>query len=530
MCNLLEMIGIVNYGAGNLQSLLNALEKSNHEYFMIEKGEDMSLEMDLCLFPGVGHFDHAIKNLHAKNLFEPLKQYIKSNKPYFGICIGMQVLFESSEEGELKGLCIFNDRVVKMTPNRPVPHMGWNLMYPKTYHNLDYQKHFYFVHSFAVVNKNQNWVHSTCCYGDLEFVSSIQQSNVFATQFHPEKSGKLGLELINAIVDKLPFLTVTASDFNKQDNLTKRILSCLDVREDEDGELVVTKGYGYDVRDQIDGKIRNIGNPIALSRKYYEAQVDELCFLSIKSYNTNPLDTPLMKLLRKVSKEIFVPLTIGGGISDKLVDRNGEEVLIKAVEIASAYFKAGADKVSIGSDAVKSVLKYLEKGISECGISDISKAYGNQAVVVSIDPKRHFIKETEITKIENLGFTVLTFTDKRPCYYAATIHGGRSVSPLCAIQLAKYSQILGAGELLVNCIDEDGKGNGFDLVLLKAIRSAVSIPIIASSGAGKQSHFVDAFGIDCDAALAAGIFHRDEVSIESIKEECRRNEIKTRLF
>ena len=516
------MIGIVNYGAGNLQSILNALEKLNFDYFMINSKEDMTVPMDLCLFPGVGHFDNAITNLHQKGLFKPLKDYILADKPYFGICIGMQVLFKKSDEGICEGLGIFEDTVTKLSPNKPVPHMGWNVIYPKSFPSSDYEKHFYFVHSYAVPSSDKAYIHSTSCYGDSEFVSSVKYKKLFATQFHPEKSGQFGIQFIKNILNTVVFEPITV-EITKKCRLTKRIIACLDVREDENGELVVTKGYGYDVRQS--GKIRNIGNPVVMSKKYYNANVDELCFLSIKSYNNNPLDTPLIQLLKDVSKEVFVPLTIGGGISDKLDAHNN---VIKAVDIAAAYFIAGADKVSIGSDAVKSVIKYLNDGDRDCSISNIAKAYGHQAVVVSIDPKRTFITQLDKAKYEHDGYTVLELNNKF-CIYNATISGGRTSMPLCAIKLAITAVELGAGELIVNCIDEDGKCNGFDLVLLKSIRESVAVPLIASSGAGNAQHFVDAFAIDCDAALAAGIFHRDEISIDSVKSFCHSSSLEIRL-
>jgi len=209
---------------------------------------------------------------------------------------------------------------------------------------------------------------------------------------------------------------------------------------------------------------------------------------------------------------VFVPLCIGGGIRD-YTDTKG--VTHSALEVASAYFRSGADKVSIGSDAVFAAEKFRADGVKDgtsC-IEAISNVYGRQAVVISVDPKRVYVTSQDETK-----HTVLEVEDGKLCWWQCTVKGGREVRDLDAFELAEACEALGAGEILLNCIDKDGQNAGYDLALIGQMKKRVSIPVIASSGAGNPQHFVEVLkATDADAALAAGIFHRKEVAIAEVK-------------
>ena len=217
-----------------------------------------------------------------------------------------------------------------------------------------------------------------------------------------------------------------------------------------------------------------------MSDEYSAAGCDELTFLSIKSYDTNTiLDTPLHRLLERTSEKVFVPLTIGGGIRD-YTGKDG--IKVTALEVASKYFRSGADKVSLGSDAVRSVQKLKQNGGAPDGttpIETISHAYGKQAVVISVDPKRVYLNtEQECAEAEKAGHTVVTLQDGKKCWYAATTSGGKTLTDVDAIELVKGCEKLGAGEILLNCIDTDGKNQGFDLELTKAVCAATILPVI----------------------------------------------------
>ena len=319
----------------------------------------------------------------------------------------------------------------------------------------------------------------------------------------------------------------------------------LDVRQNDDGDLVVTKGDQYDVREKettttaTDGsgrKVRNLGKPVSLASRYYKEGADEIAFLNITSFRQGVLeDMPMLQVLEEASKQIFVPLTVGGGIRS-YTDPNTNQTW-DALQVASRYFRAGADKVSIGSDAVLAAEEYYANNCVKTGktsIETISHVYGAQAVVISIDPKRVYVTSPDANNDKNHVIVELPEGQRGPngeayCYYASTIKGGRETRDICAVTVAKAIEALGAGEIMLNCIDMDGQGNGYDHPLMNAVCSAVTIPVIASSGAGNEQHFIDVFQqTSVQAALAAGMFHRKEVEIESVKQHLRAQNIPSR--
>ncbi|HKL94376.1 MAG TPA: imidazole glycerol phosphate synthase subunit HisF [Clostridia bacterium] len=251
--------------------------------------------------------------------------------------------------------------------------------------------------------------------------------------------------------------------------ITKRIIPCLDVR----GGRVVKGRKFTDIKD--------VESPVDLAHFYNKSGADELVFYDITaSFEERALFTDI---LRQVASEIFIPLTVGGGIN--------------TVWDFDRVLKCGADKVSVNSGAIKNP-KLIEEG---------AKLYGNQCVVLSMDVKR---------------------VDGKFRIFAK---GGRENTGIDAIEWAKRGQEFGAGELVVNSIDTDGVKEGFDLEMLEAIGNAVTIPIIASGGAGNISHFVELFKTQpkVDAGLAASIFHFREVTIKDLKEELQNNNINVRL-
>ncbi len=199
--------------------------------------------------------------------------------------------------------------------------------------------------------------------------------------------------------------------------------------------------------------------------------------------------------------------------------------------MAAEYFRSGADKVSIGSDAVLIAEEYLRTGkaTGKSSIETISRVYGAQAVVISIDPRRVYVDSPAKTKHPVIETEIPGPNGERYCWFQCTIKGGREGRDIDAITLAQVCEKLGAGEILLNSIDRDGTNLGFDIELIKAVKEAVSIPVIASSGAGCPEHFYEVFvKTDVEAALAAGIFHRQEVTIEEVKKYLREKGIEIR--
>jgi len=250
--------------------------------------------------------------------------------------------------------------------------------------------------------------------------------------------------------------------------LSKRIIPCLDI---DNGRVV--KGTKF-------VNIRDAGDPSELANFYNKEGADELVFLDITATHENR--KTLIDVVRNVSSQVFIPLTVGGGI--------------RALNDMKIMLEAGADKVSINSSAISN-----PKLITEC-----AKEFGSQCVVSAIDVK----------KIDT-QWTVFT-------------HGGRKVTDIDVIDWVQIVEENGAGEILLTSMDKDGSYDGYDLELLNRINEKISIPLIASGGAGKLEHLVDALSFgNADAVLAASIFHYGEFSIKQAKDFLRKNKIQVRL-
>jgi len=568
-----RVVHLLDYGAGNVRSVRNALTLLGCEIVDVSTAEEVD-RATVLIFPGVGSFGHAVERLKSMKVWEALKRYLGDpSRPFLGICIGMQVLFESSSECPgIEGLGVFAGAVDKFDGSKlkvPVPHIGWNEVRPTS--SLGEGHRFYFVHSFRVAASP--FASGTATYGGETFVAAVQRENQCAVQFHPEKSADQGLALLDRFLETttttpvpkngLPLLGAAADEEQQHEaprgppppkgGLAKRIVCALDVRENDAGDLVVTKGDSYDVREKTEGRaVRNLGKPVHLAERYYREGCDEIAILNICAFKGEPIaDLPLLSVLREASTKVFVPITIGGGVRGY---ERADGIKVDALQVASAYFRAGADKVSIGSDAVYAAQRWLQQknhddgdgddGADDfdCSVSQISQAYGAQAVVVSIDPKRAWLSEEEearekTTKKHNDSsrrYVVEHPTARGPkgetkCWYRCTVAGGRKETDLDAVVLAMASESLGAGEIMLNCIDTDGQNSGFELPLISLVKKHVNVPVIASSGAGNPQHFVDVFHhTNADAALAAGIFHRQEVPIADVKAAVHRSGIPVR--
>jgi len=242
--------------------------------------------------------------------------------------------------------------------------------------------------------------------------------------------------------------------------LTKRIIPCLDV---DDGRVV--KGVKF-------VSIHDAGDPVEIARRYNDEGADELAFLDITA-SSQERET-MVRVVEKVASQVFIPLTVGGGI--------------RAINDVRRLLNAGADKVSINTAAVN----------DPDFVSQASARFGAQCIVVAIDAKR-------VSSKNNARWEVFT-------------HGGRRATGLDAVQWASNMVELGAGEILLTSMDRDGTRDGFDLALTHKVASAVSVPVIASGGVGKLEHLAD--GVTqggADAVLAASIFHFGEYSIGDAK-------------
>ncbi|SDP17775.1 imidazole glycerol phosphate synthase subunit HisF [Desulforhopalus singaporensis] len=519
-------VTLLDYGAGNVRSVRNAIRKLGYSVSDVTGPEDI-INAQRLIFPGVGSFGLVMNRLSQKGYIAPLQQRILENKPFLGICVALQSLYEGSEESPgVHGLGILKGQVKRFPAGvHAVPQIGWNgikLQQPSALFNDYNDEKLYFVHSYYAADESRNaqWCLAKTDYG-IEFVSAVAKGNVTAFQFHPEKSGKAGLKILENYLagteQQIDINTKNGQFSDKRTKIAKRIIACLDVRSNDSGDLVVTKGDQYDVRDK--GEVRNLGKPVELAKRYYEEGADEITFLNITGFRDFPMkDQPMLEVLERTSENVFVPLTIGGGIRE-FTDSEGASYT--SLDVASAYFRAGADKVSIGSDAVDTVERFLatKTKTGASSIEQISSVYGAQAVVISVDPRRVYVSSPELTSHHTIKTSFPGPEGQQYCWYQCTVKGGREGRDVDVVQLVQACEELGAGEILLNCIDRDGTNSGFDIELVRMVKDAVAIPVIASSGAGKADHFVEVFEkTPADAALAAGIFHRHEVQIEDVKD------------
>lgn len=252
--------------------------------------------------------------------------------------------------------------------------------------------------------------------------------------------------------------------------LTKRIIPCLDVKEGR-----VVKGVNF-------VNLKDAGDPVETAGAYDKAGADELIFLDITA--SADARKTVADMVRKVAQSVFIPFTVGGGI--------------RTVEDFWTLLREGADKISINSSAIN----------TPDLVSRAAERFGSQCVVVAIDAK---------LRTDGSGWNIYK-------------NGGRIDTGIDAVEWAKKTESLGAGELLLTSMDCDGTKSGFDLELIRTISKSVSIPVIASGGAGKLGHFKEAVTVGgADAVLAASLFHYKELEIREVKEYLQREGIPVRL-
>lgn len=249
-----------------------------------------------------------------------------------------------------------------------------------------------------------------------------------------------------------------------------RVIPCLDV----DGGRV-TKGVRF--LDNVD-----VGDPVALARSYDAEGADELVFYDITASSGDRETT--YDVVRRTAEQVFIPLTVGGGV--------------RTVDDVDRLLRAGADKVSLNTAAV---------GRPEL-LHEAARRFGSQCVVLSVDTRR---------------------APDQPSGFEVTTHGGRHGTEWDLLDWVRRGQDLGAGEIVVNAMDADGTRDGYDLESIRAVRAAVSLPVVASGGAGRLAHFTAAVQAGADAVLAASVFHFGTLRIGAVKQALRAADIEVRL-
>ena len=256
--------------------------------------------------------------------------------------------------------------------------------------------------------------------------------------------------------------------------LAKRIIPCLDVHGAQ-----VTRGLQFGKAEA--GELRNVGNPVDLALRYNQQGADEMVFYDITASAHGR--ATMIEVIEQVADQCFMPLTVGGGI--------------RSIDDMNAMLKAGADKISINSSALANP-ELIRAG---------AEKFGSQCIVVSIDAKKTALDKWEVFS-----------------------HGGRKPTGLDAVEWAVKAVQLGSGEIVLNSIDADGMKTGYDLAITRRISEAVSVPVVASGGAGELKHLADVLieGL-ADAVLAASIFHFGELTVNDVKQYLAQRNIPVRL-
>ncbi|MDR7329677.1 imidazole glycerol phosphate synthase subunit HisF [Corynebacterium guangdongense] len=242
-----------------------------------------------------------------------------------------------------------------------------------------------------------------------------------------------------------------------------RVIPCLDV---DNGRVV--KGVNFE-------NLRDAGDPVELAQRYGAEGADELTFLDVTASKHGR--GTMLDVVRRTAEQIFIPLTVGGGV--------------RSVEDVNELLRAGADKVSVNTAAISRPELLRE----------LSQQFGAQCIVLSVDARR-----------------VPEGGEPQPSGFEVTTHGGTRSAGIDAVEWARRGEELGVGEILLNSMDGDGTKDGFDIELIEKVRAAVTVPIIASGGAGKAEHFPPAVAAGADAVLAATIFHFGEVTVGEVKD------------
>ena len=465
------MTVLIDYGAGNLTSVRNAFAAIGEET-VVTRDPEVIGKADRVVFPGVGAAAHAMDNLRRFGLVDVVRR-AAATKPFLGICLGMQVLFEHSEEdGGVEMLGIIPGKVRRFpdVPGCKVPEIGWNSVSAPAgarVQGIGEGQEYYFVHSYAA-----DVIGDTCLtasYAGVTFTAMVRRGNLWACQFHPEKSGRIGLNLLRAWMQGVASSpSPSPSPFT---SLTRRVIPCLDVRAGR-----VTKGVKF--KNNVD-----LGDPVEMAVKYAEGGADELVFYDITaSAERRPID---IGMVEAVAKAVRIPFAVGGGIST-VADM--ERVIL-----------AGAEKVSVNSLAVRNP-QIIAEGAA---------VFGAQCIVLGMDPYR---------------------SSKTASGYEITTRGFREFTGMDAVEWAKRAADLGAGEIVVNSVDADGTRAGFELEITRLIAEAVGVPVVASGGAGRPEHLIDAFNLArADAAIVAGMIHSGEYTIGQIKEGMAAARVPTRL-
>jgi cyclase len=446
-------VAIVDSGVANLASISSAFQTLGVDAIVTRSPDEVAAATHVVL-PGVGSFAAGMKALRESGLDRAVIQSYRAQKPLLAVCLGMQLLGESSEESPgVPGLGIIPSTFRSLPTTVRVPHLGWNGVSAPQNSALLASGNAAFANSYCLTDPPAGWDVAWTTHG-IQFVSALNRGRTMACQFHPELSGSYGTQLIewwhNGVRGGSQDASVLVTG-----EVARRIVPCLDVK---DGRVV--KGIRFQ-------NLRDAGDPAEQAAAYEEQGADEIVVLDVGATpesRGNQLET-----VRAVRARLRIPLTVGGGV--------------RTLGDAKDLLAVGADKVSVNTAAVR----------DPSLLTQMAREFGCQCVVLAIDARRN-ARSWEVL-----------------------VRGGRDGSGSDAIEWASRGTGLGAGEILLTSWDRDGTRSGCDLELLQTASEAVRVPIIASGGVGTRADVAQAFRAGADAVLAASVFHDGDDTVAAIK-------------
>lgn len=537
-------VAVVYTGVANLASAGAMLDRFGVRWAVADS-PDMVEHARVALVPGVGAFGPAMQALRTRGLDVALRKRFAAGKPSMGICLGMQLFFEASEESPgTEGLGILRGTVRRLSESLPLPQLGWNRIEVESVPVLDQPQRqeadeaalrqreavradaslvpgwMYFANSFAlpldltqgemqrpeaaVVTgsgaEDLSWFVATARY-DKPFLAALecseaQQPLLLLMQFHPELSGSEGATIVQRFLNRAGVGMQKAVHPEKEaawDRVQPVARSCWNPASPETNSA---RNVGLAVRivpclDFKDGRVvkgihfaglADAGDAVELACRYETEGADELVFLDISA--TVEGRATLVDTVKAIRRKLSIPLTIGGGI--------------RSLDDAGRLLDAGADRVSLNSAAVRKPQV----------IDSIAQRYGVQCMVVAIDARAN---------------------PALPSGYEVCIAAGSVPTGIDAVAWAREAAARGAGEILLTSIDRDGTNAGYDLALTGAIAKAITIPVMASGGAALPEHFLEGWQVGARALLAAGTFHRGDLPIAVLKRFLSDHNVEVRL-
>ncbi len=454
---------IVDSGVANLASIAGAVRRLGVAPVVSSHPAEIRDATHVVL-PGVGAFGAGMTALRNAGLGTAIGEAVGGGTPLLGICLGMQMLCEASEESPgVAGLGLIAGTCRRLPGQVRVPHLGWNSVSAEAGARLVTSGVAAFANSYALREKPDGWTPAWTTHG-LPFVAALERGSILACQFHPELSGAYGAALLERwLAGESAHAGARAPEIP---GLLRRLIPCLDVRNGR-----VVKGVRFQ-------NLRDAGDPAEQAARYEAQGADEIVILDVAA-SAQGRGTQI-ETVRRVREAIRIPLTVGGGV--------------RSVADARQLLSAGADKVSVNTAAVR----------RPALLTELAQAFGCQCVVLAIDARR------------------------APAGWEVLVLGGREAARPDAVAWAREGEQRGAGEILLTSWDRDGTRTGHDIELLRTVTDAVRVPVIASGGVGTREHVATAFAAGADAVLAASVLHDGDDTVTGIKADLAIHGIRVR--